>query len=369
MRLMRIDPKNKSNGWKWRIGQGVLIAVALVAVCIAAVQACRALPHRDEAPPLTIAAVGDTFAHAEVLNGRDPLEEIRGLLHEDDVFIFNMEGVLLSQDPPAGACRTFPNQSRLWSPSSVADFLHPTRRTVATMGNNHILDCGALGIRETLRELTGRDILTVGAGENADSACRPLTFQANGIRLAILSYLSMNPNRFSAGSDRAGAASWDICPAESTITRMAADTDLVIAALHLHLRQGWTDHSPSEHIALAQRALDAGADIVIGHGPHVPQGILVGESGVAFLSLGNFLFRPPHTMPPQAHESLMAKVTILPDRLEVRLLPLMIDVKGRPRIPTEREASWMLGRLADLSAPLGTKIEIDVGVGHITVHR
>ncbi|MBI4775826.1 MAG: CapA family protein [Deltaproteobacteria bacterium] len=366
---MRIDPKNKRSGWKWRVGQGVLVAVGLVAVCIAAVQACRTLPHRDEAPPLTIAAVGDTYAHGEWFSGQDPLEEIRSLLDEEDVFIFNMEGVLLSKDPPAGACRTFPNQSRLWSPSSVADFLHPTRRTVATMGNNHILDCGALGIRETLHELVGRGILTVGAGENADSACRPLTFQANGIRLAILSYLSMNPDRFSAGSDRAGAASWETCPAESAITRMAAEADLVIVALHLHMGQGWTERSPSEHIALAQRALDAGAHIVIGHGPHVPQGILVGKGGVAFLSLGNFLFRPPHTMPPQAHDALMAKVTILPDRLEVRLLPLMLDVKGKPAIPTEREASWMLARLAELSAPLGARIEIDDGVGHITVRR
>ena len=366
---MPVDLEKRDNSLVSRAGQALLLAGALLVICTGFFQACRTLPDRDEASLLTIAAVGDTYAHAELFDGRDPLEGIRDLLHEQDLFIFNMEGVLLSDDPPPGACRKFPNQSLFRSPSSIADFLHPTRRTIATLGNNHILDCGALGIRETLRELAGRGILTVGAGENADSACRPLTLEANGIRLAIMSCLSMNPNPFSAGPDRAGAASWEVCSTESSIARMAINADLVIAVLHLHLGQGWTDRTPSEHIALAQRALDAGADIVIAHGPHVPQGILVGQGGVAFLSLGNFLFRPDRTMPPQAHDSLMAKVRILPDRLEVRLLPLILDMRGKPVVPTEQEAMWMLRHLADLSAQLGTKIQIGDRMGRITVDR
>ena len=140
-------------------------------------------------------------------------------------------------------------------------------------------------------------------------------------------------------------------------------------ALHVHLGPGWTDQASPDHIALVQHILDAGADVVIAHGSHVPQGIIVSNGRVALLSLGNFLFRPDYRMPKEAHDSIMAKVAIFPDSLGIALSPLKLDDSGRPRVPPPGESSQILRHIANLSAELGTTVEIREETGYVTVQR
>jgi len=321
---------------------------------------------------VTIAAVGDTHGYNILPSNQaqeNPLEGVKGLLGEQDIFIFNFEGVLLAEDAPSDICHKFPRQSLFRSPPRIADFLHPTHLTIATLANNHILDCGSCGIQETIRELTNRGIMTVGAGENSVLACQPVRLRVNDVGVVVVSYLAIEPNPFAAGLNRMGAASWEECSGEQQLAELAATGDIVVVALHLHLGQGWTDQTPAEHISLVQRILDAGADLVIAHGPHVPQGIIVSDGRVALLSLGNFLFRPDYQMPEQAHQSIMAKITIFADSISITLLPLMLDDSGRPKVPPSKEASQILRNIADLSAKLGTTIKISKQTAHITVHR
>jgi hypothetical protein len=85
---------------------------------------------------VTLAAVGDTNGYNIPLGGQDredPLQGVRHLLDEGDVFIFNFEGVLLSQVPTPETCRKFPQQSLFYSPPQIADFLHPTQLTIALL--------------------------------------------------------------------------------------------------------------------------------------------------------------------------------------------------------------------------------------------
>lgn len=353
--------------------QILIIAVALLLIIYIPVsQAYTNRSEIDQPSSLTIVAVGDTNGYNILPSGEnqeDPLQGIKGLLGNQDIFIFNFEGVLLSEDAPTDICHQFPRQSLFRSSPHIADFLHPTDYTIATLANNHILDCGSCGIQETIRELTSRGILTVGAGENSQSACQPIQLRVNGVSLVIMSYLAIEPNPFSAGPNTAGAATWEECSKQGQLSELAARGGIVIVALHLHLGQGWTDQPPSDHITLIQHVLDAGADIVIAHGPHVPQGIMVSDGRVALLSLGNFLFRPDYQMPKEAHQTIMAKVTISPDSLSIALLPLMLDDSGRPMVPPLKEASQILRHIADLSAELGTTIEIREQTGYITVPR
>lgn len=321
---------------------------------------------------VTIAAVGDTNGYNLLRGGRDsedPLQEVRDLLNQQDVFIFNYEGVLLSKTPTPGTCRRFPRQATLHNLPWVADFLHPTRFAIATLANNHILDCGPDGIEETVRELSRRRILTVGAGRNASEACRPVRLQVNGVRLAIVAYLAMVSDWFSARSQQAGAASWEECGGEQQLAELGAAGDLVVAALHLHLGRGWTERAPADHIALVRRALAAGADVVIAHGPHVPQGIVQSNGRLGLLSLGNFLFRPDYRMPEAAHRSVMARLVISPDAVALTLVPLRLDDSGRPRVPQTQEAARILQDIVLLSAALGTSVEIRGDLGYVEVQR
>jgi len=331
---------------------------------------CTPVPHQPSL--VTLAAVGDTNGYNIPLGGQDgedPLQGVRNLLKEQDIFIFNFEGVLLSQEPPPGTCRQFPKQSLFYSPPQIADFLHPTQLTIATLANNHILECGYYGIEKTVHELASRGILTVGAGENSEQACQPLRLSVNGVELAVVAYLAMEPDWFSAGSEQAGTASWDECAGEQQLAELKAEVDIVVVVLHLHLGQGWTEQTPPAHIALVQQVLAAGADIVLAHGPHVPQGILQSNGGIALLSLGNFLFRPDYQMPEKAYRSIMVKVGISSDSITIALLPLKLDYSGRPQVPPSQEASQTLLDIATLSAALGTTVEIYEDIGYTTIKR
>lgn len=204
---------------------------------------------------------------------------------------------------------------------------------------------------------------------NSELAYKPIRQQVNGISLAVAAYLAIEPNYFSAAPNEAGAASWQENSVEWQIAELAATEDIVVVALHLHLGQGWTDQPSPDCISIVKRILDTGADVVIAHGPHVPQGIIISNGRVALLSLGNFLFCPDYQMPDEAHDSIMAKMTISRDSLDVALLPLRLDDYGRPRIPARVEASRILRHIADLSTGLGTTVEIREETGYITIHR
>ena len=351
-----------------RAGQFLLAAVALLS------SGC-ALPQGtppDQLSSVTIAAVGDTNGY-NLLQGRsdseDPLLGVRDLLRQQDVFLFNYEGAIVSKPPAPKSCQEFPGQSMFYSLPWVADFLHPTQLVVATLANNHVLDCGPEGIEDTIREFSRRRIFTVGAGRSADEACKPVRLRVNGIRLAVVAYLAMEPDRFSAKSGRAGAASWEECGGERQLAELVAAGDFVVVSLHLHLGRGWTERAPTDHVDWVRRILTAGAGVVIGHGSHVPQGILVSDGRVGLLSLGNFLFRPDYRMPDPAHRSVLARLTISSDYLTLALQPLRLDGFGRPQIPQPEEATQILRGIGTLSTALGTSVEIKGDLGYVTVQR
>jgi hypothetical protein len=189
------------------------------------------------------------------------------------------------------------------------------------------------------------------------------------MRLAMVNYLAMNQSRFSAGDAKAGAAYWEECSREKNLGELKASGETLVVILHLHLGEGWKEESPQDHVLLVKQILAAGADIVIAHGPHVPQGVFESNGGVALLSLGNFLFRPDYQMPKKAYHSIMAKMTLSPNSLTLSLLPLRLDDSGRPRIPGALEASEILRDIAALSAMLGTRVEIYGGIGYVTIRR
>jgi poly-gamma-glutamate capsule biosynthesis protein CapA/YwtB (metallophosphatase superfamily) len=316
-----------------------------------------------------MALVGDTHGH-NLPVGVDPLpEEATALLSGVDLFLFNLEGVLLDADPPPGACRPLPTQSLFRSPPWILAFLNRAPMTVATVANNHILDCGAWGLEQTVQELSDAGIATVGAGPNAHAACEPLRLDPGGMRVAVAAILAMEPDRVSAGPDTPGAGSWEQCGGPGKVADLAASEDFVVVALHLHVAPGWTERSAPKNVALVEEALEAGADLVVVHGPHVPHGVVTHHGGIGLLSLGNFLFRPDYGMSEPAHRSVIAHISVYPDRLVVALHPLRLDDGGRPTIPSDTDALRILDAIASDSSRLGTGLEIWERVGYVIAER
>jgi poly-gamma-glutamate synthesis protein (capsule biosynthesis protein) len=156
----------------------------------------------------------------------------------------------------------------------------------ATLANNHVLDYGTEAFRETLKLMGDQGIRTVGAGMSAEEARRPLILEVNGVRIGIVN--------FSEGEDLTAAVSgpgvfgWDVDAVVESVRAIRPDVDILLVVCH-----GGVEYIPFPPPYLAEafrRTAEAGADLVIGHHAHVPQGIQFVNGVPICYSLGNFVF-------------------------------------------------------------------------------
>jgi hypothetical protein len=327
---------------------------------------------------LTIAAVGD-FNGYNIEQTENQLNSIGKLLSGKDIFIFNAEGVF-SKKLRSEDCHRFRHQSLFLGSSKVMDYLPATDIAIASLANNHVLDCGQEGLLETMQELKKRGITSVGAGENVQQSCKPLMLQLKGLNVAVLayleidpavlSYIGMVPDWFSSDHRKAVVASWKLCNGQKQITEIRKVADIVLVFVHMHYTKfSWTENPSTASILFVKNILDAGADLVVGSGPHVPQGIISSDKGVGLLSLGNFLFRPDYSTPEEGRRSILANFIVSDDSLKLVIVPLRLDVLGIPHVALQDDAGIVLNRIVSLSGELGTTIQVRGGKGYLEVRR
>jgi poly-gamma-glutamate synthesis protein (capsule biosynthesis protein) len=118
--------------------------------------------------------------------------------------------------------------------------------------------------------------------------------------------------------------------------------DVVIVSLHDGTE--YTARVAPETARFAHAAIDAGATVVLGHHPHVPQRVERYHDGWIFYSLGNFVFEQ-HT-PPETRTALMARVTFAGALLvRAEAVPVVIDGHSQPRLASSEEAAPILRRI------------------------
>jgi poly-gamma-glutamate capsule biosynthesis protein CapA/YwtB (metallophosphatase superfamily) len=157
---------------------------------------------------------------------------------------------------------------------------------VACLANNHVFDYGLAGFKETLRVLRRNGIATVGAGLSLAEATAPLRRTVGGLRVTVVNFSEGEDLTASRGGP--GVCGWEIERVAGEVRRAKANGDLVIAVGHAGLEY---IPFPPPYVVAAFRALsDAGADAVVGHHPHVPQGLEMRRGRLIAYSLGNFAF-------------------------------------------------------------------------------
>jgi poly-gamma-glutamate synthesis protein (capsule biosynthesis protein) len=160
---------------------------------------------------------------------------------------------------------------------------------VACLANNHVLDYGVPGLRETLRVLDRHGIHHVGAGLDEAQAYAPLTVAANSERVHLVNF--SEGEDLTAARGGPGVFGWDIDRVVNLVRRCKRRGGVVVAIGHCGLEYV---PSPPPYVVAAFRAVaDAGADAVIGHHPHVPQGLEWHRGRLIAYSLGNFAFYHP----------------------------------------------------------------------------
>ena len=248
------------------------------------------LPEPPPPRPLVFAAVGDVMLGTDFPEDRLPedaghaqLAAVRDVLAAADVAFGNLEGVLMDGGEPAKQCT---NPAHCWlfrSPARYAATLAWAGFDVMSLANNHARDFGEEGRTSSMRALAGHGIRH--SGREGDVA----SWTVDGTRVALIAF---SPFR---GTHWMG----DIDNARRLVARLAAGHDIVVVSHHgggegtdalrvPFAEETYLGENRGDVAAFSRAVVEAGADLVLGHGPHVPRGLEVWNGRLIAYSLGNF---------------------------------------------------------------------------------
>jgi hypothetical protein len=329
---------------------------------------------------LTIFAVGDL-----ILKLPDPesyFSHVAPILRRGDVVIGHNEipyttrpvrttKTISAEDPDAMSALTF------------AGF------NVVTLAGNHIWDAGVPGIEDTIQWLRNHNITCVGAGLNISEARRPAIVDKDGTVFGFLSYNCVGPKETWASHDKPGCAYVHVLthyeldhavPGGTPIVYTFADPDsldamlddiailrpqcdILAVAFHkgiIHTRAKLARYEKD----LSHAAIDAGADLILGHHAHILKGIETYKGKVIFHGLNNLVailpglapkpgqdlgswarkrrelynFEPDPDYPtypfhPEAKMTIVARAVVENGKIDrVTFIPCRVNEKGQPEI-------------------------------------
>ena len=309
---------------------------------------------------ITLSAVGDimlagsgaaTFARAGY---QYPFAATSHELQRADISIGNLEAPLAT-----GGNEFTDKKFRFKVNPKAAGALKKAGFSVLTLANNHIMDFGSRGLQETLEHLDRHAISYAGAGGDIEAARKPALLERNGKKVAFLSYSLTHPVEFFAGVDRAGTAPGYSRYFREDIRKARSSADYVVVSFHWGAERAV--HPKPYQTETARRAVDAGADLVIGHHPHVLQGVERYRGGLILYSLGNFAFG---SLSRHADASVMARVVLDGGVREVELIPLNVrntEVRFQPNFLKGKRGREVISRINLLSRQWNTKIVFEGG--------
>lgn len=233
---------------------------------------------------ISVVMLGDfapTRRYADVARS-DPsglLGDVRGIVEAADFSFVNLECPLT--DRPASLAKSGP---ALRGPSEAARALRPF--SVAGLANNHILDCGVSGLRDTVGALTENGVPYTGITESKGEPLAPFVKEVRGVRIGILAVAELEFNRDPVTG--IGAQIFDVVEVSRAILATRSQLDRLVVTIH-----GGVEYEPLPRPALrraCQLFVELGADAVVCHHPHVVGGWERYRGRPILYSLGNCLF-------------------------------------------------------------------------------
>lgn len=459
---MRSRPRvHRTAGTPFALRAAVLGGLALGSVSPAAGQV-----FEDARGDMSFALAGDAIITRAMSPYREPeFLAMRELIQNATAAFVNLEILFHDYEddviPAASSGGTY-----MRAPPEMAHELAWLGFDFVSMANNHSLDFGVGGARRTIRAARAAGLVTAGVGENLAEARAPSYFETPGGRVALISIASTFDDAMRAGEQRpdmrgrpglspirfrtevtvtpdemaglrTAVARWragasrgrtitlggvqfmegttpgvrtvphegDLEDILDVVREARRQADWVVVTSHTH--EGAENRNvPADFIVTVARAVvEAGADMFVGHGPHVLRGIEIHEGKPIFYSLANFIFqnetveRQPadnyasvglghdahpgefqdvriedmgggFPADPAYWESVLAVTEYEGGALsEIRLYPITLGhgldraVRGRPLLADAGLGAEILSEMADLSGAFGTTLIIEDGVG------
>ncbi len=237
---------------------------------------------------VTLSFVGDIYATRRSTEAfaRDPafLEAPACLLRRADVGFANLEGPLLR-----GGQALFSSGVRLQASPDATALLRHLGVHLVGLANNHTTDYGPEGVVSTQEALRAGGLGWVGAGRTDREARSPVVVTMRGQRVGFLA--TCDDEGGAAGPHRPGVWVIQRRALLGAVRDLRTRSDVVVVSMHTGIEL--SPYPEPYFVRLAHQLVDAGATVVVGHHPHVPQGVERYGRGLIAYSLGDFLFDPP----------------------------------------------------------------------------
>jgi len=216
---------------------------------------------------------------------RFPFLKIAEELQKADILFGNLEGVISDKGIKVGSIYSFRADPNAIEGLSFAGF------NVLSLANNHAFDYTREALEDCLTKLSTAGIGYVGAGFTEKEAYSPLIKEIKGTKIAFLAYTNLGPEAWKATETKSGIA-WisekEINKIKEDIKSAKESADILIVSLHSG--EEYSNEPTLFQIEFSKMAIDAGADLIVGHHPHVIQPNEKYGNGYIFYSLGNFIF-------------------------------------------------------------------------------
>jgi poly-gamma-glutamate capsule biosynthesis protein CapA/YwtB (metallophosphatase superfamily) len=278
-----------------------------------------------------------------------PVKDIKDFLKGFDYRFCNLETPISDK----GEAHTEKKFVFRGNPKDVALLKHAGINGVS-LANNHACDYGKAGILDTIDILNKNNIGSAGAGIDIGAAHLPLIVTINEIKVAILAYADIAFEDSFAGKDHPGVARAKIESIRDDIKQYRAFNDFIIISIHWGIE--YSEYPEAREIKLAHAIIKSGADVIIGHHPHIFQGIEVYEGKPIFYSLGNFIFG---SINENAMENILVEISFLKNKINsFSVYP--INGNGNTKMPFQYKllsgdhAVRMLNKLVNISKPLAS---------------
>ncbi|MDY6901856.1 MAG: CapA family protein, partial [Cyanobacteriota bacterium] len=290
---------------------------------------------KNAAKSIVIKAVGDVIPGTNYPNYRLPKnsnelmsKEVRAYLSQADVLFGNFESSLTdyrysAKDVSRGQVFAFR------SPPEYAKLFSDVGFDVFNIANNHARDFGMVGFKDTMKNLKNVGIETLGHKNQI------LFLNKNNNKIAMIGFA---PYGFYNSIH-------DLEAAKALVRKARKEANIVIISMHagaegtgaLHTKNK-TEYFYGENrgnsIKFARTMIDEGADLVLGHGPHVPRAMEMYKGKLIAYSLGNFLGYRTLSTVAQAGYSMILEVKMSPKGTveKAKIIPVRMDRQGIPYI-------------------------------------
>lgn len=245
-------------------------------------------------------------------------EELVNFLTASDYVVPNVEGALTASTKKRGDASTPAHAS---DPGAIFQLLK-IKGEIWNLSNNHTLDCGEEGLKDTIKLAEANGCRVFGAGLNIEEAIKPIIFdQSGGIGLIGVCYKEL----FAADTDKAGIVHWDErARIKAAVKEIKKNNRWCVLVVH-----GGEEFSSMPLPFVRKRYLQYlkyGADVIVAHHPHVPQNYeTVGEKAI-FYSLGNFIFDTDYQrIQKNTDKGILLRLNFTEDSYNWDYLPYKID--------------------------------------------